>query len=553
MERDPLTIAIAVAFPIALLMIYRKEIGALTVYGASAALILAALAPPLLLLIRRRGPRATSKREVILAKINIYDKNTSINVNKIKEIAESMGIGAALLSAVNGGRRVMGRSLGSRVSYGMLIWADGRGKEGREVIRAAVSAINSSSEGFKLEIIERRIDPEVISLLLGMPDVKEPIPVEVGREERRSELLIEIGERRGKVISIGAEELTKHVLIAGQTGSGKTTTAKRIVYEAWNLGIPSLIMDSHWEYRNLVLQLGGRVFFNRQGYPQVCVNPLASIPRGEKEVFLVAETLSTLLDLTPSQFYILLKALRRLSDLSTEKNPPNMLDLIVEVKAMASSSQPEEESKAALIRKLEPLISGDGETLFSCDNILSTGFEDALTLVELGDVESDLQKQLLATFILKKVKDRFIREEEKSNFPRLLIVLEEAEKLIPKYKDSVGFELVSRLFAELRKFGISLVMVSQSLSEVPEAAIRNTGVKLIHRVDSPSDLRLLRGSGERGVIEKARTLMPGECILMAPYSVEVLQVRAVDELPLRRERADDLVRTNSFYWPLSQF
>ncbi|RDD53782.1 MAG: ATP-binding protein, partial [Candidatus Korarchaeota archaeon NZ13-K] len=371
---------------------------------------------------------------------------------------------------------------------------------------------------------------------------------ELGKEVRGGELLIELGERRGKIIGMSPEDLTRHVLVAGQTGSGKTTTVKRIVYEAWNMGIPSLIMDSHWEYRNLAFQLGGRVYFNRPGYPQICVNPLVSIPKGEKEVFLVAETLSALLDLTPSQFYLLLKALRRLSDLSSEKNPPNMLDLMLEVKGMVPSSQPEEESRASLVRKLEPLISG-GESLFSCDNILSTGFEENLTLLELGDIESDLQKQLISFFILKRVKDRFVREETKSKFPRLIIVMEEAEKLIPRYKDAIGSELINRLFAELRKFGVSLVLVSQGLSEIPEGVVRNTGVKILHRMDSQSDLRIIKPShGGSNVLERVTALMPGECVLMLPYDVEVLQVRPVDEIPLSRERIDEIIRTNTFYW-----
>ncbi|MCS7103256.1 MAG: ATP-binding protein, partial [Candidatus Korarchaeum sp.] len=430
MEKDSLGVVIAIAFPIVFLVVYREKIEyLLMVFSQSwiSLMLLATLICISILYVRGysfRGliPVRMDERAVMLAKLIVYDKNTSINANRIKEIAESMGIGIMLLVSVDGSRKLMGRSLGRRAGYGVVIWANSENrKEGKEVIRAFVSAINSFSEGFKLEIVEEKLlDSELISSLVDMiSESKELIPIELGRELKRSDLVIELGERKGKVIGISPEDLTKHVLVAGQTGSGKTTTVKRIIYETWNMGVPSLIMDSHWEYGNLVFQLGGRIYFNRQGYPQICVNPLASIPKGEKEVFLVTETLSALLDLTPSQFYLLLKALRRLSDLSTDKNPPNMLDLILEVKGMVSSSQPEEESRTSLIRKLEPLISGDGENLLSCDNILSTGFEETLTLLELGDIESDLQKQLLSFFVLKKVRDLFIKEEAKSKFPRL--------------------------------------------------------------------------------------------------------------------------------------
>ncbi|MCS7102945.1 MAG: hypothetical protein NZ992_03585, partial [Candidatus Korarchaeum sp.] len=109
-------------------------------------------------------------------------------------------------------------------------------------------------------------------------------------------------------------------------------------------------------------------------------------------------------------------------------------------------------------------------------------------------------------------------------------------------------------FAELRKFGISLVMVSQSLSEIPEGIVRNTGVKVVHRVDSPSDLRVLKpSSSERNLVDKVSTLMPGECVLILPYGLEVLQVRPVDELPLRRDRIDEIIRSSDFYWNSTHF
>lgn len=558
-EERFMDIGLAILLPISLIIVFRDELRVslrslmdqslifiLSLTAASAVAFLVLRGRPLLwITLQPQGITA------LMARLQIYDKNASFNLDKIKEIAETMGVSITFLATMDSGKRLMGRSFGARARYAVILWTDARdSREGREIIKAAASAINSLSEGFKLELLNKAPDREILSILRIGEESGSSISLELGKESRRDGVILEMGERRGRVIGIPLEELTKHVLVVGQTGSGKTTTVKRLIYEAWNLGIPSLILDSHWEYRNLVFQVGGRIFFHREGYPQMCINPLSSIPKGEKEIFLVAETLSILLDLTPSQFYLLLKALRRLSDISTEKNPPNMLDLLMEVKGMSSSSQPEEESRASLVRKLEPLISGGGETLFACDNILSTKFEDCLTLLELGDIESDLQKQLLAFFVLRRIKDRFIKEERKTRIPRLIVVLEEAEKMIPHYRDSIGSELVNRLFAELRKFGVSLILVSQSLSEIPEGAIRNTGVKVIHRLDSPTDLKLIRPiAGEKAIMEKVVELSPGECLLMLPDGVESLRIVPVEELPLSGERIDEIIKSVPFYWP----
>ncbi len=505
------------------------------------AMIIAAVA--FVLLIKMRRPMPRKGLLVVPARLSVYDKDANINLNKLKDIAEGMGLRIIFLISIGRGVGLMGRSSG-KVSYKVLLL----GKD-RELIRAGASAINSTSEGFKIELMERNLNLDLAQEIIEICDESETVSIGIGRSSERDEPLLELGERKGRVIGIPVGELTKHVLVIGQTGSGKTTTVKRIIYEAWNLGIPSLVLDSHWEYRNLIFGMGGRIFCSRAGYPQVCINPLVSIPKGEKEIFLVAETLSSLLDLTPSQFYLLLKALRRLSDISSEKNPPNMYDLLMEIKSFSVNSQPEEESRASLVRKLEPLVSGGGEAIFKCDNILSTGFEEVPTLLELGDIESDLQKRLVAFFTLKRIKDYYIREEAKSRYPRLVVVLEEAEKLISYYKDQIGMELISRLFAELRKFGIALVLVSQSLSEIPEGAVRNTGIKIIHKIESPSDLKFLRTfMREKNIVDKILTLAPGECIMNLPEGLENLQVRPVDELPLSRESVDEAIMMNSFYW-----
>jgi DNA helicase HerA-like ATPase len=94
-----------------------------------------------------------------------------------------------------------------------------------------------------------------------------------------------------------------------------------------------------------------------------------------------------------------------------------------------------------------------------------------------------------------------------------------------------------------------LILVSQSLSEIPEGAVRNTGIKIIHKVESPSDLKFLRTfMREKNIVDKILTLAPGECIMNFPGGVESLQVRPVDELPLSRESVDEVIMMNSFYW-----
>ncbi len=393
------------------------------------------------------------RRYLILpVELRVEDQNSHLDLDKINDILEDMGVGMSLLVTRWSGRKFFNQMIGGGMSTKLLLWSPlGNPNEVENSLKATLSALNSSIDGIRLRVDENfSLHPEVLAELLNLGLNKESEELGgliFGKEEKNEIPTLYIGEYKDRGVGIPLADMSRHVLIVGQTGSGKTTTSKRILYEAWNLGIPSLVLDIHWEYKSLIFQLGGKIFTIKEGLPSICINPLTGIHEGnEKEIFLLAETLSIILDLTPSQFYLLMKGLKRVRDQSLGESAPSIRDLLSELRSMSLASQAEEESRASLIRKLDPILMSEGSEIFNCDDLNIERLGNSLSLIDIGDIRSDILKQLTVFFILKRVKDRFVREEGKSLYPRILIIIEEAEKLIPHYNDVTGMDIIDRLF-----------------------------------------------------------------------------------------------------------
>ncbi len=520
--------------------------------------------PPIIVALKLRGGRrgspsinaalVSTDRGTFLAaplRIEVKGSESQLDFNSLSNMLEDLGVGITVIINRWPGRTFLSWKQEGSLFLSGLIWRKLDSlEETQSMIKAAISALNSSMDGIKVEIDQRiKLDPELFSEIMSMGYEGEELSVRVGRGERTDISVIELGESAGRTFGISLRDLTRHILIIGQTGSGKTTTAKRIIYEAWNLGIPSLILDIHWEYKGFVFQLGGRIFSTKEGLPLACINPLSDLHE-VGATFLISETLSSILDLTPSQFYLMNRALKMLRDLSMSGTVPNLKDLVEMVRTLEPTSHAEEESRASLLRKIEPIVSSPGAEIFDCDNLNERILGETISLIEMGDVESDILKQIAVFFILKRLKDLFTQEERKSTYPKLIVVIEEAEKVLPSYKDATGMDIVDRLFSELRKFGVSLVLVSQNISEIPEGVVRNAGTKIFHRIDSPSDVKGIKSLiSDREIVDRITRLSTGECIISTLKYINTVKISPPEEELLDPKFIEGVVLRERFYFP----
>lgn len=167
------------------------------------------------------------------------------------------------------------------------------------------------------------------------------------------------------------------------------------------------------------------------------------------------------------------------------------------------------------------------------------------TVVELDAIADNEQKSLVMAFLLtflyerRQVQDMIKRgrlaagiiadppwDMKVDNKPRHVLIVEEAHRLLsksngPRGEDTVGVsgsakavQMFTDMLAEIRAYGQSIFVVEQIPSKLASEAIKNTNLKLMHRLTSSED-REYMGRAMNLVDAQIRfvnTLRPGQVI-----------------------------------------
>jgi DNA helicase HerA-like ATPase len=216
---------------------------------------------------------------------------------------------------------------------------------------------------------------------------------------------------------------------------------------------------------------------------------------------------------------------KRMSESSSQEDP-DLADLVKTVEAYPLRSAYDNETKVALLRRLAPLTQGQaGKALVGGGRV---GMEDLLSspvCLELGYLRDIQTRTVFADVVLKLVYEARVRE--KSGLAHLTVV-EEARNVAPARRAEDPPSVGERMISELRKFGEALMFVAQFPSQVAAEVVRNSGTKIVHRVDWPEDVAVIGESlglddRQREHLSKLKT---GEVVvslerIRSPVMVEV--------------------------------
>lgn len=389
-----------------------------------------------------------------------------------------------------------------------------------QVLNTAITVANPRCLSRRVEKAELRrlaenfmFDGHRLSMKAGVDDLTPFMPISMGSVgSSRSTVPPEFhvpsrqethpgGICLGNVISAGVkkqpfsldvEDVGHHVCILGMTGSGKTTTAKVLARRLWEKAIPFMVLDTHNEYASFAGELGAAVV--APGRDEFVLNPLD--PVGSKDISehaaLVTDIFSDIYRFTHPQAFLFRGAvLKVLSEPEKATGFKHDIGGLVEaIESYPIKSAYDNETKLALLRRLIPLTEGQGGRSLCGRNTLDIPEMLAKpSVVELGHFRDAETRSIFSSFLLKTIYD--YRLGQKPTDLRHVLFIEEARSVVPARRAEDPPQVSEKLSAELRKFGEAVVYIAQFPSQVSFEAIKNTGVKICHRISWVSDTKLM--------------------------------------------------------------
>lgn len=322
-------------------------------------------------------------------------------------------------------------------------------------------------------------------------------------------------------LELPRDSLNRHTFVCGATGAGKSQTVRHLLEGATAEHLPWLVVEpAKAEYRQMADRIGGpRVITIRPGDPQV--PPAGFNPLRPADGF----PLQTHLDLTRSLFLAAFEAdepfPQVLSGALTRCYEELGWDLALS-EARVPGHHPRYPTLGDLQRTAELVVDQIGYGREITDNVRgfikvrlsslrlgTTGrfFEGGHPLdltelmrhnvvFEIEDVGDDRDKAFLMGGLLIQLTEHLrVQTRRDPSLVALglrhLSVFEEAHRLLRRTAQagpaSHAVELFAALLAEIRAYGEGLIIAEQIPSKLVPDVIKNTAVKIMHRLPAADD------------------------------------------------------------------
>ena len=374
-------------------------------------------------------------------------------------------------------------------------------------------------------------------------------------------------------VYIPLENLSKHAFLSGVPGSGKTNSILHIVTELYNKNIPFLVLEpAKQEYRALV---------NREDMRGITI-------------FSPSSGTKFLLHINPFEFPLKMSLAEHIRNLinvfdgafSMDPPMPFLLDQAIEQVYRdkgwlpymindGSIPYPMMEELYDTLEKILDKTDYEGEIKGNLKSILQVRIGSLLSR-EMGDVfnvpfstitpENWLKRSIiielesmgsgpanfltlmLSTLIRESLKvNPMTREEKKKTPARHVIVFEEAHNLIGSRTEKASGEnadpkiaataFIVKMLAEVRALNEVIIIADQLPTAMAPEVIKNTSLKLGHRMTSADDRELLGStmSADEVQMERMATFSQGKALaiyegLLKPFEMQIHQWSRIGDI-----------------------
>ncbi len=254
-----------------------------------------------------------------------------------------------------------------------------------------------------------------------------------------------------------------HILVVGATGTGKTTLVKQLLKQLTTKGFRIIVVDPHGEY----LEFKDVVEVNPKS------NPIDVISMLRKGVIDINEIVNVITD-TFKLGDVQRETLRKIIEILLSKHDrPTLKDLLDLMNELLLTPKEILMNKYGLyvdhhnIRSLIPYMRALKEIMG--EGVLGpTGISEVITkplIINLRGISGLSVMRVYVEIMLRLIFNELKRKTDKLTF----IVVEEFHNFISRYREGV----LGKILREGRKFGINVIAVTQSLSDVSDAILGN--------------------------------------------------------------------------------
>lgn len=365
--------------------------------------------------------------------------------------------------------------------------------------------------------------------------------------------------------------LTRHILLSGINGSGKTNTVKAMLDDIGNR--PFIVIepakteyvdwaiahnDKHPDALIDIYMPGCKLYKNSFKPKKLKINPFELIwlnKEQEPNVLTHIDRLKStfaaafpMYDILPILMEDLIYTLYNEPSTDWMHNPtgstmyPTLNSMKICVDKVIENHKYEERvslnMKACLNTRIDSLMRGwKGEML---NTVYSTRWDELFgrpTVINLSYVGDDVDKAFFMSLILQFLYEYRCAQTEiakvASDYCQHLTIIEEAHRVMsrcdnpemPQYKTAMMF---SNMLSEIRAYGEGFLLVDQVPTRLIPDAIKNTNMKITHRIVAEDDCKAIGES--MGLSPEQRLLIPklltGQCIVSGSQSTDVYWVKA---------------------------
>jgi len=354
---------------------------------------------------------------------------------------------------------------------------------------------------------------------------------------------IEIGHLRlgrdfvkGLKTKLPAKKLiSHHMLVVAATGKGKSNFAKVFISGLLKLDeYSAIVFDPHNEYYGGQGVKGLRdhplhekILFFSPRYQEIMGSEKLGISTTELE----PEDFFGIIDLSSTQQ----EAMDLMKRKYKEEWIKNLLKMDINTLVNDFENKIQRATLAALKRKIYHALElyGDSGLVFTLepndgksiyDKIKNAIQERKVIIIDTSMIGDESEK-IISSSILNRLFQHFRRYKQKkpaefANMPEVLVVFEEAPRVLGAEVLSKGINIFERIAREGRKFKVGLCAITQMPSLISPEILSQMNTKVILGLPAPADRNAVINSASQNISDESveiQMLDKGEAIITSPF------------------------------------